>query len=83
LQASGGVAHARESAILQVSFRKQDRAAAVGAVGLGGVAGAIGPFLGGWLVDGPGWRWAFLINVPIAAIVVVCSRAPCRDATCT
>ncbi len=52
-------------AILQVSFRQEDRAQAVGAwSGLGGVAGAIGPFLGGWLVDGPGWRWAFLINVP-------------------
>jgi len=63
-------------AILQASFRKQDRAAAVGAwSGLAGVTGAIGPFVGGWLVDGPGWRWAFLLNVPVAALVLVCTRA--------
>jgi EmrB/QacA subfamily drug resistance transporter len=62
-------------AILQASFRESDRAAAVGAwSGLGGVAGAIGPFVGGGLVDGPGWRWAFLINVPVAAIAIACAH---------
>ena len=63
-------------AIIQASFRETDRAAAVGAwSGFGGVAGAIGPFVGGAVVDGPGWRWAFLLNIPVAAIVIVCSRA--------
>jgi EmrB/QacA subfamily drug resistance transporter len=63
-------------AILQSSFRESDRARAVGAwSGLGGVAGAIGPFVGGGLVDGPGWRWAFLINVPVGAIAVVCTQS--------
>jgi EmrB/QacA subfamily drug resistance transporter len=62
-------------AILQASFRERDRAAAVGAwSGLGGVAGALGPFVGGALVDGPGWRWAFLINVPVAALAIGCAQ---------
>jgi EmrB/QacA subfamily drug resistance transporter len=58
-------------AIIQASFVKEDRPKAVGAwSGLGGVAGAIGPFLGGWLVTAAGWRWVFLINLPLAALVV-------------
>lgn len=61
-------------AILQASFRASDRSAAIGAwSGLGGAAAAIGPFVGGGLVDGPGWRWAFLLNVPVAAVAVVCA----------
>ncbi len=60
-------------AILQAVFRKEDRATAVGAwSGLGGVANAIGPVLGGVLVGvAPwGWRLVFLINIPLAAVVV-------------
>ncbi|MGR8009280.1 MFS transporter [Streptomyces hypolithicus] len=58
-------------ALIQASFHPDDRARAVGLwSGLGGVGAAIGPFLGGWLVDGPGWRWVFLLNVPLAALCV-------------
>ncbi|MBT2487920.1 MFS transporter [Streptomyces sp. ISL-96] len=58
-------------ALIQASFHPDDRARAVGVwSGLGGVGAAVGPFLGGWLVDGPGWRWVFLLNVPLAALCV-------------
>ncbi|MER5639013.1 MFS transporter [Kitasatospora sp. NPDC002227] len=58
-------------AMLQATFHPDDRSGAVGVwSGFGGIAAAVGPFLGGWLVDGPGWRWIFLINVPLAALVV-------------
>lgn len=58
-------------AMIQASFTAEDRARAIGAwSGLGGVATAAGPFLGGWLVDAVSWRWVFLINVPLAALVV-------------
>ena len=60
-------------AILEAVFRREDRGAAVGAwSGLGGVATAIGPVLGGVLVGVASWGWrlVFLINVPIAAAVI-------------
>ncbi len=58
-------------ALISASFHGPDRGAAVGAwSGLGGIAGAIGPFLGGFLVEWT-WRAVFLINLPIAALVVV------------
>ncbi len=58
-------------ALIQATYREDDRSRAVGAwSGLGGVAAAVGPFVGGWLVDGPGWRWVFLINLPVALVAV-------------
>ncbi len=58
-------------AILEASFDPADRARAIGAwSGLGGIAGAVGPFLGGWLVQVGSWRLVFLVNIPIAALVV-------------
>ncbi|TVZ03989.1 DHA2 family efflux MFS transporter permease subunit [Trebonia kvetii] len=71
-------------AILQASFNPDDRARAIGAwSGLGGVATAIGPFLGGWLIGAVSWRLVFFINLPLAAAVVAIalrhvpeSRAP-------
>ncbi|MFE7856689.1 MFS transporter [Streptomyces sp. NPDC057403] len=56
-------------ALIQASFHPDDRGRAVGLwSGFGGIGAAVGPFLGGWLVDGPGWRWVFLLNVPLALV---------------
>jgi EmrB/QacA subfamily drug resistance transporter len=58
-------------AIIEASFRAEDRGAAIGAwSGLGGVASAAGPFLGGWLVETASWRYVFVINLPLAVAVV-------------
>jgi EmrB/QacA subfamily drug resistance transporter len=58
-------------ALISASFHGPDRAAAIGAwSGLGGIAGAIGPFLGGVLVEWS-WRAIFLINIPLAVVIVV------------
>jgi EmrB/QacA subfamily drug resistance transporter len=57
--------------LISASFHEDDRGAAVGAwSGLTGVATAIGPFLGGWLVDAVSWRLVFLINLPLAALAL-------------
>ena len=57
-------------AIIEASFRPTDRARAIGAwSGLGGVATAFGPLLGGWLIAAISWRAIFLINLPIGIFV--------------
>ncbi|MFJ2736264.1 MFS transporter [Streptomyces sp. NPDC087317] len=56
-------------ALIQASFHPDDRGRAVGLwSGFGGIGAAVGPFLGGWLVAGPGWRWVFLLNIPVALV---------------
>lgn len=63
-------------AMIQGSFRPSDRGRVIGQwAGLGGIAAALGPLLGGWIVGNASWRWVFLINVPVAlAVLLVAAR---------
>lgn len=62
-------------ALIQASFVPADRGRAIARwAGLGGIAAAVGPALGGWLVDVASWRWVFWINLPVAAVVVWLTR---------
>lgn len=62
-------------AMIEGAFVRVDRARAIGSwVGLGGIAAAIGPFLGGFLVQYADWRWIFLVNLPLAAVTVVIAQ---------
>ncbi len=73
IQGIGGALLAPASlAILQATFRPDDRARAIGAwSGLGGVAAAAGPLVGGYLLAIGSWRWVFFINLPVSVVVVV------------
>jgi EmrB/QacA subfamily drug resistance transporter len=63
-------------ALIAASFTSADRDRAIGAwSGLAGLASAIGPFLGGWLVDAASWRWVFYLNVPLVAVAVAVTLA--------
>jgi EmrB/QacA subfamily drug resistance transporter len=58
-------------AIIEASFVKEDRGKAIGAwSGFAGVGTAIGPFIGGWLIQAVSWRLIFAINLPIAVLVI-------------
>jgi MFS family permease len=66
-------------ALISASFPEGERGKAIGTwSGASGITAAIGPVVGGWLVDQYSWTWAFLINVPMAAVVlwVVWRRVP-------
>ncbi len=61
-------------AIISVSYTENERGRAIGTwSGFTAITAAIGPVLGGWLVEHASWRWVFFINLPIAVIVIVLS----------
>jgi EmrB/QacA subfamily drug resistance transporter len=77
LQGVGGALLVPASlAILQASFLPDDRSRAIGAwSGLGGIATAAGPLLGGYLITAASWRWVFFINVPVTiGVLVIATR---------
>ena len=58
-------------AIIEGVIRREDHGAAVATwAAFSGVAGALAPFAGGWLLDLGTWRWVFVINIPLALIVL-------------
>ena len=59
-------------AVIATTFSGEARGAAVGAwTAWTGIAFVIGPLAGGWLVTNAGWRWVFLINVPVAVLTAL------------
>src|SRR4030095_3988335 len=58
-------------ALISVSFPAEERGRAIGTwSGFTAITTALGPVLGGWLVQHASWRWVFFINLPIALVVV-------------
>ncbi len=58
-------------AIISTSFDEQSRGKAIGTwSGFTAITTAIGPVMGGWLVEHASWRWAFFVNLPLALAVI-------------
>jgi EmrB/QacA subfamily drug resistance transporter len=61
-------------AIISASFDEKSRGQAIGTwSGFTAITTALGPVLGGWLVEHASWHWVFFINVPVAAVVIALS----------
>ena len=78
----GGMLTPIGGAMLYRAFPVEERAkAAIGVLGVAVLAPAIGPLLGGILVDEASWRWIFFINGPIGAVAFVLSWRWLREET--
>jgi len=63
-------------ALISASFPQNERGRAIGTwSGFSGITAALGPVLGGWLIDHYSWHWAFLINLPLGAAVLAIAIA--------
>ncbi|MDQ3614217.1 MAG: MFS transporter, partial [Chloroflexota bacterium] len=68
---AGGIIIANAFTIIGDLFPPKERGKWQGLLGaMFGIASVVGPILGGWLADGPGWRWVFYINLPVGVIAI-------------
>ncbi len=66
--------------IISASFSEKTRGRAIGTwSGFTAITTAVGPVLGGWLIEHASWRWVFFINIPIAAAVITISLWHVRE----
>lgn len=80
LQGAGGALLVPGSlALISAAYAQAERGRAIGTwSGFSGITAALGPVLGGYLVDHYSWAWAFLINLPlgIAVLAIAATRVP-------
>ena len=58
-------------ALISAAYPERERGKAFGTwAAFSGITSAVGPLLGGWLVDRFSWSWAFAVNLPVAAILL-------------
>jgi EmrB/QacA subfamily drug resistance transporter len=68
---AGGILTANTFAIIGDLFPPAERGKWQGLTGgVFGLASVVGPALGGWLTDGPGWRWVFYVNIPVGLVAI-------------
>ncbi|WP_203835513.1 MFS transporter [Winogradskya humida] len=89
--AAAGVVSPQVSGLIQQLFEPEERGRPFGLFGATvGISSAVGPLLGGLLIQllgaSQGWRWIFFINVPIGVVAIILGRrwipaAPARDST--
>jgi EmrB/QacA subfamily drug resistance transporter len=61
-------------AIISASFDEQSRGQSIGVwSGFTAITTALGPVIGGWLIEHASWHWVFFINVPLGALVITIS----------
>lgn len=74
------VLYAVGPALIGHEFRGKARGLAFGMFGgMSGLAIALGPVIGGALTSGPGWRWIFLINIPVGLVAILVTVARVRE----
>ena len=65
-------------ALITASFPEETRGQAIGTwSGCTAIAAAIGPVIGGWLIEYSTWRWVFFLNLPLAlAVILLAPKVP-------